>query len=463
MSKSHLFHIFTYARQKGPYLSILGTFFFLCLAEGSLLVFLVLRFVPGTLWQTLVLSAPGLFVVGMFGRLLFPLWTHHRLFATTLELRYGLDFHARLSLAEIAGAQPAQEKIGAFPVPRYDAARKRLSLAFSDRGQVLLSLAHSRPFRLGLRRSYLVEQLLISLDQREEFLTELDLARDHLPGVASHATPGAGNEPELPVRLPSLDTRPDLPRLVDDAPVALRVEHLTRHYAGIVAVEDLNLAVKRGEIYGFLGPNGAGKSTTIKMLVGLLMPTAGSAWLAGHNVWSEPLQAKRALGYVADRALLYDRLTGREFLAFLAQLRGLPRQLSASRIAELLDLLELADQADRLCGSYSFGMKRKLSLAGALLHQPPVLILDEPLNGLDPLSSRRLKDLFLRLAAQGTTIFLSTHDLATAESICHRVGILQRGRLLAEGSAAELLTLAAAPDLESVFLALTAQREEVAR
>jgi ABC-2 type transport system ATP-binding protein len=196
-------------------------------------------------------------------------------------------------------------------------------------------------------------------------------------------------------------------------------------------------------------------------MVGLLQPTAGRAWLAEHDVWRTPLQAKGALGYVADHALLYDRLSGREFLAFLAQLRGLPLDLAETRIAELLALLDLSDQAGRPCGSYSFGMKRKLALAGALLHQPPVLILDEPLNGLDPLSARRLKDLFLRLSEQGTTIFLSTHDLATAESICHRVGIIQRGRLLAEGSAAELRELASAPDLESVFLALTTPAEEV--
>jgi len=225
-------------------------------------------------------------------------------------------------------------------------------------------------------------------------------------------------------------------------------------------VDDLSLAIRPGEIYGFLGPNGAGKTTTIKMLVGLLEPNAGHAWIAGHDVWTEPLPAKAALGYVADRAMLYARLTGREFLQFLAQMRGIPQQEAHERIEYLLDLLELTGRADSPCGQYSFGMKRKLALAGALLHRPPVLILDEPLSGLDPRSARRLKDLFAELAAGGATIFLSTHDLATAESVCHRVGIIHKGRLLTEGSAHDLRQFAAAPSLESVFLTLTAEQEE---
>jgi ABC-2 type transport system ATP-binding protein len=220
--------------------------------------------------------------------------------------------------------------------------------------------------------------------------------------------------------------------------------------------------VKRGEIYGFLGANGAGKTTTMKMLVGLLQPDAGRVWIDGHEMWSEgaSLAAKAALGYVADRAMLYERLMGREFLAFLAQMRGIPRREAGERIEQLLALLALQGRAGSPCGGYSFGMKRKLSLAGALLHCPAVLILDEPLNGLDPLSARRLKDLFIELANSGTTIFLSTHDLATAESICHRVGIIQRGRLLVEGSAAELRHLATASNLEDVFLALTSREME---
>lgn len=444
---------FTYAADKKSYLSIIYAFLFLCIAEGSLLVLLIIHFIPNILLQTVLLVGLGLFFIAMFGRLFSPLWTCHHISATTLDLHYGFDFHASLPLHALVSAQPIQVKQAPIAVPRYDANKKRLSIAFSERGQVLLCLDQPHLFRLGLRRACCVEQLLISLDQREAFLAALALV--------SHPQPATLETEEIIVPRVALARSQSLPKIADDAPVTLCTEHLTRRYADFAAVTDLNLTIRRGEIYGFLGPNGAGKSTTIKMLVGLLQPSSGQAWLAGYDLWQTPVQAKAVLGYVADHALLYDRLSGREFLAFLAQLRGLPHDLAESRITELLILLDLNDQAQRPCGSYSFGMKHKLALAGALLHQPPVLILDEPLNGLDPLSARRLKDLFLHLSEQGTTIFLSTHDLATAETICHRVGIIQRGHLLAEGSAAELRELASAPDLESVFLALTAQATEV--
>ena len=241
----------------------------------------------------------------------------------------------------------------------------------------------------------------------------------------------------------------------------IRSENLTRRYKGFTAVDDLNLAVHRGEIYGFLGSNGAGKTTTMKMLVGLLQPDCGRVWIAGCDVWKESLLAKAAFGYVADRTMLYDRLTGREFLDFLAQIRGTPELVAIERIERLLDVLELRDRADTACGTYSFGMKRKLAIAGALIHEPQVLILDEPLNGLDPLSARRLKDLFAELVADGSAIFLSTHDLATAESICHRVGIIHKGRLLVEGSSSELRQIAGEPGLEDAFLSLTAEETGV--
>jgi len=193
------------------------------------------------------------------------------------------------------------------------------------------------------------------------------------------------------------------------------------------------------------------------MMVGLLAPEAGRISIDGHDIVREPLAARAALGYVPDRPLLYDRLTGREQLEFLAQLRRMPRRIASARIGELLAAVDLMEAADRLCGTYSLGMKRKLSLAGALLHQPRVLILDEPWNGLDPKGARRLKDLLSRLATEGAAVFLSTHDLATAEAVCHRIGILHRGHLLAEGSAAELRARGSggALDLEAAFLELT--------
>ncbi len=451
--------VFPYATQRGQYLSLWGACLFLSLSEGMLIVFLVLHFLPTALLQVLILALLGCLLAAMFGKLLCPLWTAHRLSATELELHYGLDLHARLPLSQIVSAQSIEEKPGPLMVPRYDAATQRIMLAFSERGQVVLRLKQSVALRLRLH-TRLVEQIIISLDDSAAFLSMLNLlqAEQTEQLVASEREELRHTDGKLCELLPV--ARRELPRVSADAPLSLRTEGLTRLYAGFAAVNDLKLAVRQGEIYGFLGPNGAGKSTTIKMLVGLLQPTTGQVWLAGHDVWREPLQAKRALGYMADRALLYERLSGHEFLAFLGQFRGLPLRKTEERIATLLDLLELTDFAERLCGSYSFGMKRKLALAGALLHEPEVLILDEPFSGLDPLSARRLKDLFARLAAGGTTIFLSTHDLATAEEICQRLGILHRGHLLAEGSPAELRTLASAEDLESVFLSLTAQQSQ---
>ncbi|HZO72543.1 MAG TPA: ABC transporter ATP-binding protein [Ktedonobacteraceae bacterium] len=441
--------LFPYTAQKGPYLSILGAFLFLTISEGTLYVFLILRFVPTALWQTVILVLIGGFLVVLFGKLSYPLWTAHRLWATELELHYGFDIHARVPLSQLVSAQSVHERPAPFAVPRYDATRKRLMLAFSERGQVLLCLKHPIFLRLRLHVR-LVEQLLINLDDRTAFLTALKLLQTEPPTVD-----------ERPKSRSVISTPRELPQVAATAPPMISAIGLTRSYADVTAVNDLHLVVRQGEIYGFLGPNGAGKSTTISMLVGLLRPTAGRAELSGHDVWCEPLQAKRVLGYMADRALLYERLSGREMLAFLGQLRGLSLSKTEERSAFLLDLLELTGAAERLCGSYSFGMKRKLALAAALLHEPAILILDEPLNGLDPLSVRRMKDLFIQLAASSTTILLSTHDLASVQEICQRIGILHQGHLLAEGSLAELRTRAEAPDLERVFLRLTSQSEEM--
>lgn len=249
----------------------------------------------------------------------------------------------------------------------------------------------------------------------------------------------------------------------DTQQAAIRTRELCRKYEDFTAIEQLNLAIHQGEIYGLLGPNGAGKTTTIKMLVGLLKPTSGDVWINKHHMVSQALQAKSHLGFVADHSMLYERLTGKEFLKFMAQMRSIPRKVADERIQELIDLLELGEHANKACGAYSFGTKRKLSLAGALLARPAVLILDEPLNGLDPRSARRIKDLLLKLAAEKTCVLLSTHDLTTAEAICHRVGIIHRHHLLLEGSASELRDMLCAPDLETVFLQLTTeQSEEVA-
>ena len=238
----------------------------------------------------------------------------------------------------------------------------------------------------------------------------------------------------------------------------IQTANLTRTYGSLTAVNALSLRVEPGELFGFLGPNGAGKTTTFRMIIGLLRPTAGTVRVAGHDVQREPLEVKRSVGYLAQTPLLYERLTGREFLRFLGGLYGLSDERIKGRADHLLALMELSDKADQLIESYSGGMRHKIGLCGALLHQPPLLVLDEPLAGLDPYSARRVKDLLRDLCQQGSTVFLSTHVLEIAERVCDRVGILDKGRLVAVGTMDALRAQArsdAETTLEDLFLQLT--------
>ncbi len=439
---------FTYASQSSPYLAFAGAFTFLVLVEGGCLSVAIAALVPNDpLKWALFLCLVALY--GVFLALLFaPLATHHSLDAYHLHLHYGLDLDFNLPRSSVIAAEPVREKINAAQAARasYDADSRRVRAAFSEQGQVLLHLNEPRTLRVGLSY-HPVAEILINVDRREDFLKAL--------GAATQPTQGLIR---LPEKLLGPITSLAPTSASDD--MGIRIEGLTRCFDDFVAVDKLSLTVRIGEICGFLGLNGAGKTTTMKMLVGLLKPSAGRAWIKGYNVWSQPLVAKAVLGYVPDEALLYERLTGREFLAFLAQLRRIPIAEAEERITELLTFLELDEYQQTPCGTYSFGMKRKLSLAGALLHRPPVLILDEPLTGLDPRSARRMKDLFQELASRGTAIFLSTHDLATAERVCQRLAVIDHGRLIAEGSADEVCRRTDVPDLETLFLNLPSDRSD---
>lgn len=237
---------------------------------------------------------------------------------------------------------------------------------------------------------------------------------------------------------------------------AIEAAALTKTYGAFTAVRDVTLRVRPGEIYGFLGPNGAGKTTTMKMLVGLLKPTAGIARIVNHDVQREPMAAKALLGYVPDQPILYDKLRGHEFLTFMARLYRVEARAAARRNEELLRLFDLSDAADQLIESYSHGMRQKIALAGALIHRPAVLFLDEPTVGLDPKSARLIKDLLLQLRDSGVAVMMSTHILEIAERMCDRVGIIEHGRLIAEGTLAELRsTQRGAHSLEDIFLSLT--------
>lgn len=238
----------------------------------------------------------------------------------------------------------------------------------------------------------------------------------------------------------------------------IQTVNLTRHYGTLAAVQDLNLKIDKGELFGFLGPNGAGKTTTIRMIVGLLRPTGGTVSVAGHDVQQEPLVIKRSVGYLAQVPLLYEKLTGREFLRFIGGLYRLSDEKIKARTDQLLALMDLSDRADHLIESYSGGMRHKIGLCGTLLHEPSVLLLDEPLTGMDPYGARRIKDLLRDICRQGNTVFLSTHVLEVAERVCDRVAILDQGRLIAAGTMETLRAQAqstAETTLEDLFLKLT--------
>jgi ABC-2 type transport system ATP-binding protein len=238
---------------------------------------------------------------------------------------------------------------------------------------------------------------------------------------------------------------------------AILLEDLRKDYGDVKAVQGLNIAVQPGEIFGLLGVNGAGKTTTMKMMVGLLPPTAGRVLIAGHDVWKEPRKAKRCIGYVPDTPILHELLTAREFLWFMADLYGMSRAEGKARAAELLEFLGLGPHADKLIRDFSLGMKRKMAIATALLHRPSVLLLDEVTNGLDARAAREVKDLVKSWARQGVAVVLTTHILTIAEELSDRIGLIHRGKLIAMGTKAELAALAGKPDanLEEIFLTLT--------
>jgi ABC-2 type transport system ATP-binding protein len=242
----------------------------------------------------------------------------------------------------------------------------------------------------------------------------------------------------------------------------IEIRNLVKRFGEKMAVNNVSLEVHRGEVFGFLGPNGAGKTTTIKVIVGLLQPTSGTVKVAGYDVQTQPLLAKASSGYVPDTPNLYAKLTARELLRFVGDLYDLDRKQVAQRTDELLHMFDLTDAANDTIDSYSHGMQQKASLASALMHDPKVLVLDEPTVGLDPKSARLIKDILRQMAERGAAVFLSTHILEIAEHMCDRIGIIDKGHLVAVGTMNELRSLGKAGEvsLEDIFLGLTGGAEE---
>jgi len=239
--------------------------------------------------------------------------------------------------------------------------------------------------------------------------------------------------------------------------MAIRLEKVTKRFGRKVAVDELTLHVRQGELFAFLGPNGAGKTTTIKLIAGLLHPDQGRIVVCGHAMSGDGLAAKAQLAYVPDQPFLYDKLSGLEFLQFVSQMYRVPPDVARGRIRELVDRLSMGSFLTQLTEGYSHGMKQKTVLAAALLHDPRVLVIDEPMVGLDPRTVRTVKDLFREHTRAGGTVFMSTHTLEVAEAVADRIGIIHHGRLVAVGTLAELQALARRQrSLEDIFLALTA-------
>ncbi|HUU84281.1 MAG TPA: ABC transporter ATP-binding protein [Phycisphaerae bacterium] len=250
----------------------------------------------------------------------------------------------------------------------------------------------------------------------------------------------------------------------DPISAAIQLDSVIKRYGDTLAVDGLTLSIPRGELFAFVGPNGAGKTTTIKMIAGLLRPDAGEIHLCGHAMHRNGQAAKSVIAYVPDQPFLYDKLTGREFLHFVARMYGVKPERRDAVLTELNTRFQMAGFLDKMTEDYSHGMKQKVVIAAALLHAPEVLVIDEPMVGLDPKTVREVKDLFTSQVRRGGTVFMSTHTLEVAEAIADRIGIINRGQLIAAGTMSELRALAdRSQSLEEIFLELTEEEDEPTR
>jgi len=244
----------------------------------------------------------------------------------------------------------------------------------------------------------------------------------------------------------------------------IKLENLTKKFGDLTAVDNISLEVRPGEIFGFLGPNGAGKTTTVKILSGLIYPTSGKASVAGYDIVANPIEAKRNLALVPDEPYVYPKLTGYEFLYFIGDLYGIPANVQKKKIPELLEMFELTKWKSELLESYSHGMRQKVVIASVLLREPKVVLMDEPMVGLDPKSARMVKGIMLDMAKKGVTIFMCTHILEIAEKLCDRIGIMYEGKIIELGTMEQLRKKSGSPltdadgrkiNLEDIFLTLT--------
>ncbi len=245
----------------------------------------------------------------------------------------------------------------------------------------------------------------------------------------------------------------------------IQFENITKNFGKHTAVSNLNLSIKKGELFGFLGPNGAGKTTTIKMLVGLIVPTSGQIRAAGKYLHESPEEIKSIIGYIPDEPFLYEYLTGREFLHFVGHIFGMENEILKDKIRKYEQVFEMEEWLDLPAAEYSHGMKQRVIISSCLIHEPQIIVIDEPMVGLDPKSAKVVKNIFTEKAQQGVTVFLSTHTLSVAEEICTRIGIINRGKLIAEGSLDDLRRFFKEQErnLEEIYLEMTSSEQEMRR
>ena len=247
-----------------------------------------------------------------------------------------------------------------------------------------------------------------------------------------------------------------------DCPKALKISNLVKNYGSHSAVKDISLDISPGEIFGFLGMNGAGKTTTLKMIVGLLKPTKGEIEIFGNNASIHTQESKSICGYIPDRPYIYPKLTAREFLLFISELYKVPYKIAKNRITELLDHFQLLDKQNQMIESFSHGMKQRVATAASLIHHPKLLIIDEPMVGLDPHGAKLLKETLRTFSSEGNSVFLSTHSLDVAQDVCDRLAIIHHGSIIATGTFDELRAQgnSNAARLEEVFLEITSEVSE---
>ncbi len=438
----------------------------MCDVPVFVLLFFYLKSATG---RAVVLALIALELLALVYILPSLLFMKHGIEGNNLIIRFGILFKGIIPLGNITAADPVNsirpKGMSNFGM-HYVRERDMLCVLAGSKRAILIRLKKPQRFRKPLFRFVLASSVMMNVDEIERFL---DALRQRMPTSGETAVQVSPAENSEPVSEPPADESfRAIPHDLDSLRIAfarpdpalgaaLEAQSLEKYYGSFKAVDRIDLCIQPGEIYGFLGPNGAGKTTTMNMVTGLLRPSGGQIRVFGCDVWREPLAAKKFLGYVAERPLVYDRLTGREFVRFSAELYRTPRAGLEERVEQLLAGFELADAGDDLIMTYSQGMRRKIALAAAVVHSPGLLVLDEPTNGIDPKGAWVIKNLLRSLSEQGAAVLMSTHVLEVAENMCDRVAIIDRGRIVAEGTVNDLKEQAQMPEsnLEEVFLALT--------